>query len=221
MLDYPPSAYHYSIKGSSFESERRVKQSAIYSMHQLHGWCSDYKASTLMNLIWFMRPKTVVEIGVFGGKSLVPMGFAVKSLNNEGLVYGIDPWSAAASAEGQEGADKDYWSSLDHDAILEHLQGKIVEFQLSDQIKLIRATSSDADPIPNIDILHIDGNHSDDASYFDTIKWVSLVRKGGMIIFDDITWSSIDRATKWLDANCIKVIEIEDESNSWGIWIKP
>jgi predicted O-methyltransferase YrrM len=190
-------------------------------MHQLDGWCSDFKASTLMDLVFFLHPRTIVEIGVFGGKSLVPMAFAMKAINEGGMVYGIDPWSCAASAEGQIGVDKDYWGSLDHDAILARLQSKITDFQLHNHITLVRATSEEAAPIPNIDILHIDGNHSDDASYFDTIKWVSLVRTGGMIVFDDITWSTIDRATKWLNENCIQLVTIQDEANSWGVWIKP
>lgn len=224
MYDYVPpvSHYEYTVKGSTnTDSNKRFKQTALYAMKQLQGWCSEYKASTLMDLVWFMRPQTVVEIGVFGGKSLVPMAFAVKALNNGGVVYGIDPWSSIASAEGQDGDNKDYWGTLDHDAILSGLQQKIEQFNLSDQIELIRATSEEAQPIENIDILHIDGNHSDDASYFDAIKWVPLVRRGGMIIFDDITWETIDKALVWMDENCIKLIQVDDQENSWGIWIKP
>jgi len=222
MYDYTPpvSYYEYTVKTRKEESDKRFKQTALQAMKQLQGWCSEYKASTLMDLVWLMRPKTIVEIGVFGGKSLVPMAFALKAIGAGGVVYGIDPWSAAASAEGQDGVNKDYWSTLDHQGILNDLRSKVSLFRLDDQIRLVQATSEDAVPIENIDILHIDGNHSDEASYFDTLKWVPLVRKGGMIIFDDITWSTIDRALTWLDANCTKLLQIDDEENSWGIWIK-
>lgn len=224
MYDYNPpvSHYEYSVKGGSgVDSEKRFKQTAIYAMRQLEGWCSEYKASTLMDLVWLTRPKTIVEIGVFGGKSLVPMGYAIKALGNEGTVYGIDPWSPQASAEGQDGGNAEYWKNLDHDKILRDLQEKISLFNLSSHINLIQATSEKADPIENIDILHIDGNHSDEASYQDICKWGPLVRKGGMIIFDDITWSTIDRALTYLDEHYTKFLIIEDEGNSWGIWIKP
>ncbi|MBS0628115.1 MAG: hypothetical protein JSS09_07890, partial [Verrucomicrobia bacterium] len=69
MHDYVPpvSHYEYSVKGSgSIDSEKRFKQTAIYAMRQLEGWCSEYKASTLMDLVWLTRPQTIVEIGVFG-----------------------------------------------------------------------------------------------------------------------------------------------------------
>lgn len=224
MYDYTPpnSHYEYNIKPvAGLEAEKRFKQTALYAMRHLQGWCSEYKASTLMDLVWLMRPQTVVEIGVFGGKSLVPMAYALKALGTGGIIYGIDPWSAMASAEGQDGANQDYWANLDHDGLLNDLKTKIATFNLTNQITLVRATSEDAAPIENIDILHIDGNHSNDASYYDICKWGPLVRKGGMIIFDDITWSTIDKALKFLDENYTKLIQIDDVENSWGIWIKP
>ncbi|MES2200091.1 MAG: class I SAM-dependent methyltransferase [Chlamydiota bacterium] len=224
MHDYAPptSHYEYSVKtASGVDSGKRFKQTAIYAMRQLQGWCSEYKASTLMDLVWLTRPQVIVEIGVFGGKSLVPMAYALKALGTGGVIYGIDPWSAQASAEGQDGSNQDYWANLDHDGILRELQNKISIFNLSSQIDLVRATSEKADPIENIDILHVDGNHSNDASYYDICKWGPLVRKGGMIIFDDITWSTIDKALVYLDQNYTKFLQIDDEENSWGIWIKP
>lgn len=224
MYDYTPPNSHYEYRAkatTSIDSEKRFKQTALFAMRQLQGWCSEYKASTLMDLVCLMHPQTIVEIGVFGGKSLVPMAYALKALGTGGVIYGIDPWSSFASAEGQEGSNQDYWANLDHDSILSELQNKIAIFNLTNQIKLIRATSEDASPIEGIDILHIDGNHSNDASYYDICKWGPLVRKGGMIIFDDITWSTIDKALTFLNENYTKLIQIDDDSNSWGIWIKP
>lgn len=225
MYDYSPpvSHYEYAIKANNgVDSQKKFKQTAIYAMRQLHGWCSEYKASTLMDLVWLTRPTTIVEIGVFGGKSLVPMAFAVKASGvDKGMVYGIDPWSPMASAEGQDGSNAEYWMTLDHDAILKHLEEKISLFNLSNHMTLVRATSESAAPIENIDILHIDGNHSNDASYYDICKWGPLVRKGGMVIFDDITWSTIDKALSYLDEHYVKFLIVEDEGNSWGVWIKP
>lgn len=214
----PPSHYEHVVAVHKTRGENPYKQRVLNKNKQLDGWCSDFKASTLMDLVWFMQPKVVVEIGVFGGKSLVPMGFALKQLG-DGMAYGIDPWSAAASAEGMDGVNKEWWVSLDHGAILKKLQTKITEFQLDNYITLVQATSADAPAISNIDILHIDGNHSNDASYFDAIKWVPLVRRGGIIIFDDITWGTTERATDWLDENCVRVITMKDAENEWAVWV--
>ncbi len=202
----------------------QVKTSAFQFMDKLDGWCSHQKASILIDLILKFKPKTVLEIGVWGGRSLVPMACALKA-NTQGIIYGIDPWDSLASIEeAQNESNKDWWSKVDHNAVLQKLIGRIDEFKLVDQIKLLKTTSEKADPILNIDILHVDGNHSDKTSYFDVQKWVPMVNKGGFIIFDDMTWTenginTTARAVEWLDENCIKIGEYQDNC-LWGIWQK-
>jgi len=203
-----------------------IKDQAVAYMKELHGWCSEEKASILIDLILKMRPQVIVEIGVFGGKSLVPMAYALKA-NKTGKIYGIDPWSTEASVEGIMKDDiLHFWSWIDHESILQDLKGKIEEFALSDQIELIRSTSEDAGLIQDIDILHIDGNHSDAASYLDATKWVPQVVSGGLIIFDDIDWTENDsnptfRAVKWMNEHCVSFAEFTENGETWGIWIKP
>ncbi|MFI5334315.1 MAG: class I SAM-dependent methyltransferase [Chlamydiales bacterium] len=202
-----------------------VKRQALEIMAELEGWCAEDKAAILVDLILKMKPATIVEIGVFGGKSLVPMACALKA-NQKGVIYGIDPWDPAASmAEVLHPDNKHYWSIVDHRGIMQGLIQKIEQHDLVDQIELIESTSEHAPLIYEIDILHIDGNHSEKTSFFDVNKWVPLVRKGGWIIFDDMKWheQGVDttaKATAWLDAHCIKFTEFTDVC-TWGIWIKP
>ncbi len=196
-----------------------MKQNALNAMKQLEGWCSQEKASVLIDLILEMRPQVVLEVGVFGGKSLIPMAFALQH-NQKGKIYGIDPWDASRSIEGLETEHAEWWLSIDHDAILQDLRKKINEYGLGDYIELIRATSLNATIKPKeIDILHIDGNHSEEASFLDATKWVPYVKKGGVIIFDDLDWHSTARAIQWLDENCTRVTEFRG-ANVWAIWIK-
>jgi predicted O-methyltransferase YrrM len=166
-----------------------------------------------------LRPETIVEIGVWGGKSLIPMARSLKELK-QGKIYGIDPWESSASIEGMEDDDYEWWDKVDHKNILKGLMYKINQFMLKDQIELIKLTSEEAPEIQNIDILHIDGNHSEKSSMLDVNKWVPLVRKGGIIILDDLDWSTNDRAAQFLDDNCIRVA-VYEETNIWGIWVKP
>lgn len=219
-INHPASQYEITIlnKGTN-DLIQRTKQEAFFYMDQLEGWCSKSKASVLIDLVFMLNPKTVIEVGVWGGKSLVPMAHALK-VNKRGLAYGIDPWDNLESAEGMEGVNYEWWSSIDHKKILQGLENKIIEFGLENQIILIKATSQLAPIIPDIDILHIDGNHSEKASTLDVNKWVPLVRKGGIIIFDDITWGTNGKAVQWLNENCIKLAEFH-EDNDWGVWIKP
>lgn len=197
-----------------------VKQNVFQAMDLLEGWCSKDKASILIDLVLALKPQVVVEIGVFGGKSLVPMAYALKS-NQKGKIYGIDPWVASISATGMTPEHAEWWSAIDHEQIMQALITKIGEFELNDFVQLMRETSQDAHiPKLPIDLLHIDGNHSAEASYFDVTKWVPQVRSGGIIVFDDLDWDSTVNAVAWLNAHCIKVAELKS-SNIWGIWLKP
>lgn len=219
----PASHYEYVVDQQTAEA---LKKQAFSYMSQLHGWCSQEKAAILIDLVLKYKPETIVEIGVWGGKSLVPMACALKA-NNKGKIYGIDPWSSQASLQGLINEEnKGFWSWVDHEGVMRGLIDKIDEFELGAYIDLIKATSLAADPIPDIDILHIDGNHSDETSYIDATKWVPLVKNGGLIIFDDITWTengvdpSTARAIAWLNERCIKIAEFSDIC-VWGIWLKP
>lgn len=219
----PPSHYEIVVFNENMNIiTQYVKYTAFAYMDQLEGWCTKNKASVLIDFIFMMNPHTIVEIGVWGGKSLIPMACALK-VSGQGKIYGIDPWENSASTEGMDGINYDWWSKVDHEMILRGLQIKIADFQLTEQIELIRTTSEEADPISNIDILHIDGNHSAKACNLDIQKWVPLVRKGGLIILDDVNWvneTTNEYAVKWLDSNCIR-FSLFRESNEWGIWVKP
>lgn len=218
VKESPKSHYEYVTQQVSANLPT-LKSEVFKATEQLHGWCSNEKASILIDLIVAFKPQVVVEIGVFGGKSLIPMAFALR-YNKQGKIYGVDPWDNIASAEGMDGVNLDWWISVDHDQILEDLEQKIDAFALKPQIELIRSTSENCRLIENIQILHIDGNHSEKTSYLDVIKWVPLVKSGGLVIFDDITWGTTKLATEWLDAHCTKVAEYHGD-NVWGIWIKP
>lgn len=227
-MDYAswePTATHYEYIMDRREPFHQIKQQAFWFMDVLyHGWGSRQKADFLIDLILRTKPKTIVEIGVWGGKSVVPMACALKH-NGSGTIYGIDPWDSFASIECIKSAvNRDFWYSVDHGAVYRGLVQKLHEFDLEPWVRLIVATSESADPIHDIDILHIDGNHSEEMSCLDVHKWVPLVRKGGFILFDDMTWCENDvhttrKAVEWLDQHCFKLCECNDIS-VWGVWIK-
>lgn len=221
MLDAappPPSHYEQIAENPDLTYQTAAKASALTAMASLEGWCSTNKASILMDFIFMLKPKTIVEIGVWGGKSLIPMAFALKA-NNQGKIYGIDPWDTQASIQGMEGQNKNWWGSVDHSQIYNGLTKQIELLKLNSQIELIKKTSKAAPAISSIDLLHIDGNHSDEASYLDVQKWVPLVAQGGLIVFDDINWKTTKRAVDYLNEHCTKLCEYKGK-NIWGIWIK-
>ncbi len=220
-----PSHFEHQITIDKREFPSWVKQNAFYMMNQLEGWCSYEKAAVLIDIILKLKPEIVVEIGVYGGKSLVPMAFALE-VNNKGHIYGVDPWETSESLKGVNNASSEYFWGVyvNHMAVFQGLRTKIQQFNLDHRISLIKSSSERASPIANIDILHIDGNHSAEASYLDVTKWAPLVKTGGLIILDDLTWFEGNAYTQaksieWLNTHCAKIAEFQG-SNVWGMWRK-
>lgn len=220
-----PTHFEYVIGLDKREFPTQVKRQAFAMMNHLEGWCSFEKAAVLIDIILKSKPSTIVEIGVYGGKSLIPMAYALE-VNGKGTIFGIDPWDRVESLKGINNSSSEYfWGTyVDYRAVLQNLKLKISEFHLDHRIDLIKSSSIDAPIIEDIDILHIDGNHSDEASFADVTKWTPLVRKGGIIILDDITWYENNAYTQArsidnLNLHCAKIAEFSG-SNVWGIWRK-
>lgn len=157
----------------------------------MDGWCTVEKASTLASIVIALRPTITVEIGVFGGRSFVPMALAHQAINR-GTAFAIDPWSKEASLEGMEGEHREWWATaVDHDDIHARFMKRLEQFALRDCTVVLRARSRDVptDMFPFIDLLHIDGNHSDEASCADITRFAPLVREGGILVMDDVEWA--------------------------------
>ena len=207
------------------EFTEKSKHKALECMRHCTGWCSLEKGGFLVDLVLKYQPDIIVEIGVWGGKSLVPMASALKAIG-KGIAYGIDPWENSESVKWtKDEANLEFWSRVDHQWVLNDLSNKIEQFELCDQIQLIKSTSEEAPLIQDIDLLHVDGNHSEETSLFDVKKWVPLVRSGGWIVLDDVHWFekgkyTTAKAAEWLDDHCIRIAEFTDQSD-WAVWVKP
>jgi predicted O-methyltransferase YrrM len=153
-----------------------------------HGWCTKEKAFDLTRTIIDSGAQTIVEIGVFGGRSLIPMAIACQ-YQGFGKVIGIDPWDARASSEWQtHPADVDWWSKLDHELIYNEFQRCVLLLGIENFCDIRRARSNDVTLAGPIDLLHIDGNHSDQA-LTDAKRFGSLVPVGGFVFADDVDWT--------------------------------
>lgn len=151
------------------------------------GWCELAKAHDLAATVIASRPKVVVELGVWGGRSLLPMALACEHVRN-GAVIAIDPWQAIESIAGYDKPNADWWGKQDHEAVYQGFLGHVKRLGLSDRIDVRRCTSDDAEIIEWIDLLHIDGQHSEQAVK-DVIKFASHVPVGGTVCMDDLTWT--------------------------------
>lgn len=175
----------------------------------MHGWCTVEKGQAMAKLIVENKPETIVEIGVFGGRSLMPMAFACQFVNY-GKVYGIDPWSVdAALKDVQEKANLDWWAKVDYEEIYKYCLRAIIEHDATSVATLFRTTSEKASfLLDKVDMLHIDGNHSEALSTQDVFLWLPKIPSGGYIWLDDIGGFATKNAERLLEERCERITEI-------------
>jgi hypothetical protein len=178
------------------------------ALPKMEGWCSEPKAVSMAARVLAEKPVTCVEIGVFGGRSLCAMAVALRELG-QGKAYGIDPWAVSASLEGYPKDDDNakWWkNNIDHESIYKGCIDWITSLQLDPYIEILRMTNREAFPyvkaLPPIDMLHIDGNHSEITSMFDVEHYVPLCSPGAIVWFDDTDWQSTKAAQRRLEDFC-------------------
>lgn len=156
------------------------------------GWCSNEKSNKIIDCVLKVCSQydnpTCVEIGVYGGKSLLPFGSALKELG-KGKVYGIDPWSNQDALVGYEHpSHQQFWGTVDLNRMYDICVEAINELQLNDYVSLVKSSSNDAEEIKDIHVIHIDGQHTEQLIK-DINKYAVNVVKGGYCFLDDVEWS--------------------------------
>jgi predicted O-methyltransferase YrrM len=159
----------------------------------LPGWCEPEKARRLAATVLALQPTVTVEIGVFGGKSLIPLALAHQHLGH-GKVIGIDPWENAAAVEGYDGANAEWWKTVNLGAIFSGFRATLSELQLESWVEIHQRRSDDVEPPAVIDLLHVDGQHTDQAAR-DVKRFAARVRPGGICFMDDVDWSNPEHGT--------------------------
>jgi len=170
----------------------------------VRGWCSERKADRLA--MHSKNAKLCVEIGVFCGQSF----FAMALGNVETQLVAIDPWSEQEAAqEVAPGAEK----AFDWEEIYQTFEKNLARYRVADRTKVLRMPAAVAVDFvdSSIDLLHIDGNHDPVKVMADVKAWVPKVRKGGIVVLDDVNWESVAPAVEWLKANT-------SEYRDFGTW---
>jgi predicted O-methyltransferase YrrM len=199
-LVQPPSGIPAEVFALILEAEAR-----------LAGWCSREKALIMTRTILQERPRVCVEIGVFGGGSLVPCAAALR-YNGAGVIYGIEAWSQSIAVEHPtNNVNDEWWSKVDFSRIKQEFYRFIAVTNLTHQVRIIEAPSARASVLlDQIDFLHIDGSHSMFSAAEDVILYVPKVRSGGIVVFDDFNWQSTATARALLAEFCDIVTVMKD-----------
>lgn len=162
----------------------------------MEGWLTSERAVEQYFLIRKAQPEVVVEIGVFGGRSLLPKALAVKA-NGHGKVFGVDPWKKQDATEGSNGsANDEWWNSVDLEKMHLITMQSIWHHALDDVVVIIRAASHHIPKLfmGGIDVLDIDGNHSEKASCRDVASYLPQLNSKGFVLMDDCDWKSTEKA---------------------------
>jgi len=125
------------------------------------------EAAYLYRLVRDSQPATVVEIGRFRGGSTVLIAAALE----QGVLHSYD----IDTRQGRNG------TALDR-----QLAGVLERYGLADRVQLYVADSKSAEPPPEpIDLLFIDGDHSEEGVRADFEHWSPHLRPGGHLLFHD------------------------------------
>lgn len=153
------------------------------------GWCTVQRAQDLALAVLKLKAKTVVEIGTFEGRGFLSMAMALKE-QGFGIAWAVDPWTNAAAVEGYDKVNADWWGSIDLEAVYQRFLGHVEKQGVKDYVKVVRQKSDDVTPPEVIDVLVVDGQHTEQAVR-DVEKFASRVRPMGLVYVDDIEWSSL------------------------------
>ena len=191
----------------------------------LQGWCTVEKAQWLAQWIVEHRCVNVVEIGVFGGRSLIPMAMAMEHLDQPGRIWlghvsGIDPYSnLVAEADEKDEANRNWWKTVDLASIRKGVEQAIVAHRLGSIVDLLFCTSEHA--VANfaddmVDLVHVDGSHNEAASTWDVRLWWPKVRPGGIMVMDDTDWAQV-KSARQLAASMGKLVH---HNEKWEVFQK-
>lgn len=183
------------------------------------GWCSLEKAIALASAVVALRPTVVCELGIWGGKSAIPLALALQSLG-DGKLIAVDPWKPSASVEGMEPVNAEWWGRADHEAVYQHFVGHVQRLKLSHLVHIRRDHSDAVTPEEQIGLLHLDGNHGPQALR-DAKRFGPKVRLGGLLFADDLTWSGghVSAAADHLKKiGFVELYRVKDENCEWGVF---
>lgn len=206
-------AFYFVHADSDVEN---LKQHVLAHLPHLEGWCTRDKALNFIDLALTEKPEIWVEIGAFGGSSVFPVASTFKFLG-KGIIIAIDPWDKIECIKYydpvQDKADLKWWGNLNLNQIYSSFLNMLKTHALESYCHTIRANSENAiKEIGTIDVLHIDGNHSEIVSTLDVQLYLPKVRPGGFIWMTDSSWEQRQEAVDLLVESC-DVIKVIDNGN--------
>lgn len=192
--------------------------------HIPEGWCGADKAEHLFDLTLQSGCTMSLELGVFGGRSLIPIAMAHKEAGR-GFVLGVDSWSRAASLEGtNDQANAEWWASLNYSSIYKSCTDAIDHFNLNDVCGTVRMKSLIFGTLianDSVSLLHQDSNHSEEVTCAEVMMFAPKIMKGGIWVSDDSNWSTVKPSLKMLEGFGFDMLgEYENDQGKYTVFKK-
>ena len=155
----------------------------------LQGWGSS-DSPVFAEVFRQIRPRTVVEVGAWKGRSAVRMAEAARALGLETTIVCVDTWLG-----GLDHLLSDEWRAQLRMAdgiprLYSVFLANVVHSGLAERIIPFAQTSTTAAAFllrcgVEVDVLHIDASHEEADVLADARAWWKILRKGGVMIGDD------------------------------------
>lgn len=129
------------------------------------------------DLMCWLQPETVVELGTHYGVSLFALVQAVEDFGLHATVHAVDTWLG------------DEYAGYYGDEVFDVFRSSL-EFVGSRSVRLHRMRFEDAllnFGDESIDLLHIDGNHSYEALKEDFETWLPKIKPNGLVLLHDVS----------------------------------
>ena len=154
----------------------------------VQGWNSDHPY--LIEAIEGMKPRIIVEIGVWKGGSTMTMAKKIKELNLDCVVISVDTWLGSS----EHWLNQEWFNDISivngYPNLFYKFMANIINLELQNYVLPLPIDSINAAKIfknnnIEIDVLHLDAGHDYNSVFGDLGAWWPLLRAGGVLIGDD------------------------------------
>lgn len=203
-----------------------LRSKIIAALPGIEGWCTARKALWLADLIADEKCGMVLEVGIYGGRSFIPMAMALRACRPSGKAYGVEAWSNDVAVATETSSDNDaWWRAIDLKSIKAGFERNVSANNLEEVVTVFEMSSNDAFKavkgmgLRPFDLIHIDGSHSEAQSLRDVQTWPELLRPGGVLVMDDITWPTVQAARNYVQSRFVPIEEIfESDGVAYGAY---
>ena len=172
----------------------------MYKGYELRGWVTPDRLRQYTGFIEGIKGGIIVEVGVYGGASLLPL--VDLCTKNENKLYGIDPWEKNTNSNGKmlnettEVKLSEFSYHMKKNRL--NVERVIRELKYEKTVTIIHDFSVNAVKQfkdGSVDVVYIDGNHDYKSVMIDLQAWSPKVKiNGGTLWGDDFQIKEVQQA---------------------------